>query len=132
MSKEQRYTYYIDEFDEFDWAITDNITDESYEYLEDIAKVLNEQDQKIKDLQHRLSNCIEPKFKVEQEVWFIDPEKDISKGEVLNIEFINNQIVYTVLWGNDYEDIYYKYELFATEEEAKAKLEEIQDGSICD
>ena len=63
MSKEQRYTYYIDEFDEFDWAITDNTTDESYEYLEDITKVLNEQDQKIKELEHRLSNCIEPKFK---------------------------------------------------------------------
>lgn len=90
--------------------------------------VLNEQDQKIKDLEHRLSNCIEPKFKIGQEVWFIDPEKDVSKGEIWNIELISNQILYSVFWGDECEDVYYQYELFATEEEAKARLEEVKNG----
>ena len=83
---------------------------------------------KIAVLEHRLSNCIETKFKIWQEVWFIDPENDVSSGEVWKIEINCVQTRYTVFWGNDYEDIYFEYELFATEEEAKAKLEELQDG----
>ena len=30
---------------------------------------IKEQDQKIKELEHRLANCIEPKFKVGDKVW---------------------------------------------------------------
>lgn len=55
MDKKERYTYYIDEYDEFDWGIIDNTTDEDYVYLEDITKVLNEQNQQIADLEAKLA-----------------------------------------------------------------------------
>lgn len=88
--------------------------------------LLNEQDQKIQELEHRLANCIEPKFKIGQEVWFIDPENDVSSGQVWKIEINCIKTVYIVSWGIDYQDIYFEHELFATEEEAKAKLEELK------
>lgn len=55
MDKEKRYTYYIDEYDEFDWCVIDNTTDEDYVYLEDITKVLNKQDQQITELETRIA-----------------------------------------------------------------------------
>lgn len=135
MSKEQRYTYYIDEFDEFDWAITDNTTDESYEYLEDIAKVLNEQDQKIKDLEHRLSNCIEPKFKVGQEVYWVYTSNQRFPFKVKVLGFVIKDLggirqnFYEIEENEIDMGCYNEKQLFATEEEAKAKLREMQDGN---
>ena len=55
MDKEERYTYHIDEYDEFDWCVIDNTTDEDYVYLEDITKVLNKQNQQIADLEAKLA-----------------------------------------------------------------------------
>ena len=54
MSKE-RFESFIDEFDEFDWYIKDKISGEQFEYLEDITKFLNQQDQKIADLEAKLA-----------------------------------------------------------------------------
>ena len=55
MDREERYTYHIDEYDEFDWCVIDNTTDEDYVYLEDITKVLNKQNQQIADLEAKLA-----------------------------------------------------------------------------
>ena len=53
----------------------------------DFIDVMNEQDQKIKELEHRLSNCIEPKFKIGQEVWFINKRNGYdAKVECAKIE----------------------------------------------
>ena len=61
MDKKERYTYYIDEYDEFNWGVIDNTTDEDYVYLEDITKVLNEQAQENADLEAKLAES-ENKF----------------------------------------------------------------------
>lgn len=61
-----------------------------------------------------------PKFQIFQEVWFLDPEKDLSHGEVLSIHInCNKEIYYTILWGEDYQDIYFEEELFETQIEAE-------------
>ena len=127
MSKEQRYTYYIDEFDEFDWAITDNTTDECYEYLEEITKVLNEQDQKIKELEHRLSNCIEPKFKLNQEVYAFFTKEEIYKGQIDAFDYYTN--TYLIFPNEDIGNEWIPASMvFATLKEAKAKLEDMKNG----
>lgn len=54
MSKE-RFEYSVDEYDEYDWFIKDNTTNETYEYLGDITKLLNQQNQKITDLEAKLA-----------------------------------------------------------------------------
>ena len=78
-----------------------------------VVKMLN-------DYEHRLSNCIEPKFKVGQEVWLV--LCDGIKKDVVE----NNYHLYSLEKSRLglYESC-----LYATEEEAKAKLREIQDGN---
>ena len=85
-----------------------------------------EQHKRIIELEEQLKNAIVPKFKIGQEVWRIDPENDVSSGEVWKIEINRVQTKYTVFWGNDYEDVYFEYELFTTKEEAEAKLKELK------
>lgn len=128
MSKEQRYTYYIDEFDSFDWAITDNTTDESYEYLEEITKVLNEQDRKIKELEHRLANCIEPKFKIGQVVYAFFTKEEIYKGQIDAFDYYTN--TYLIFPNEDIGNEWIPASMvFATLKEAKSKLEELKNGN---
>lgn len=94
-----------------------------------LEKLVNEseaKDQRIAELEEQVKNAIVPKFKIGQEVWCIDPENDVSSGEVWKIEINCVQTKYTVFLGNDYVDIYFEYELFATKEEAEAKLRELQ------
>ena len=55
MSKQERFEYFIDEWDENDWYIKDNKTDEQFEYLEDVTKLLNQQDQITADLEAKLA-----------------------------------------------------------------------------
>ena len=57
----ERYNYYFEQYDG-DSFIYDVQTNDKIEYLSTCADLLNEQDQKIKELEHRLSNCIEPKL----------------------------------------------------------------------
>ena len=93
------------------------------------CKTIQEQGDKLEELEHRLANCIEPKFTIGQEVWGIDiVRKD-------NIDsFIVREICYCADYGLYYKtdigvDVYeYYFKLFATEEEAKAKLEELKNG----
>ena len=100
---------------------------------DNFVELLNQQDQKIKDLEHRLANCIEPKFKIGQEVWFVnkrngyDAQIECGKIENLRIFALKSkiQINYRICDSNcSWYDrhSYRQKELFATEEEARAKL----------
>ena len=82
-----------------------------------VIDILNQQDQKIQELEHRLSNCIEPKFKIGQEVWLV--LCDGVKKDVVE----NNWFLYSL--EKSRLGLYEDY-LYATEEEAKAKLEELK------
>lgn len=75
-----------------------------------------EQHKQIKELEHRLSNCIEPKFKVGQEVWIVldGVKKDVIENNWFLCSLEKSRL-------GLYEDY-----LFATEAEAKAKLEEMK------
>ena len=93
---------------------------------------LNELNDKVKELEQELAElkekAIVPKFKVGQEIWCIQymaifkfkiNKVEIHRGE----EETENRIIY----GN-WEDMIYQIEenCFTTEEEAQAKLKEIQ------
>lgn len=98
------------------------------------VEVMNEQDQKIKELEHRLANCIEPKFKIGQEVWFVKYFNagcyEFAYGKVVEIKITEyDGVFYEMEFRNnceiDFKSRHEKY-VFATEEEAKAKLEELK------
>ena len=97
-------------------------------------QLLEMKDEQIEQLEHRLSNCIEPKFKIGQEIWETRP---FMAWEVTSIKFEKHDgILYQMYHlGHKGTDDYNccivpsdNDRFFATEEEAKAKLREIQDG----
>lgn len=103
---------------------------------DNFVELLNQKDKKIKNLEHQLSNCIEPKFKIGQEVLVNDWTGQLRSGEIFEIQ--TNQvkfdqvplITYLVDYGaysyDDQENDYFEEkDVFVTEEEAKAKLEEL-------
>lgn len=115
MSKRYEHLHYCEYRDTETGLVASNYVD-----------VMNEQDQKIKELEHRLANCIEPKFKVGQIVWVSHKELDgVVKTEIESIDIEIEEDVTDIIYydidgiGFDADD------LFATEEEAKAKLEEL-------
>lgn len=87
-------------------------------------------DQRIAELEEQLKNAIVPKFKIGQEVWFIDTRVNdfnehkyiIQYFEIQAIRFDNFDFEYEDCWG----DIVVQNDLFATKEEAQAKLKELQ------
>lgn len=66
---------------------TINLIDDNIEIRNCCAKYvcqkLNEQDNKIAELEHRLSNCIEPKFKQGTEIYYVAPKRQIVKATVI-------------------------------------------------
>lgn len=92
-------------------------------YKEEIPKL----NKKIAELEQRLSNCIEPKFKVGQEVWCISFMK-IIKFKIDKIEIYRGETEEEnrILYGN-WEDMIYQIEknVFSTLAEAKKKLGEM-------
>lgn len=91
-----------------------------------VADLLNKQDQKIKDLEHRLSNCIEPKFKIGQKVYIAD--KYFDKVYELKINSIRISRFKDKHFNSISYDGHLEENLFATEEEAKSKLEDLKNG----
>lgn len=94
--------------------------------MQKLAKIYQK---RIDDLEHRLSNCIEPKFKVGQEVWHCYrncKECDKTIIDFISVEITENFVNFTYC---DIEGfVYYETMLFATEEEARVKLEEMNNG----
>lgn len=155
MEKAERYNYVFDQYDG-DSFIYDLKEDKRIEDLSECADILNKKEKeierwfehkkfdaqvnmdcfdKIEELEARLSNCIEPKFKIGQEVWVVDDlAEEIYLGEVVFIEAQKfkreNVIWYQVEYFDEcpmdgpFEESF----IFATEEEAKAKLEELKNG----
>ena len=82
----------------------------------------------IADLQHRLSNCIEPKFKVGQKIYVVGTES------VEEVEYFGENIDGIITFEEgcrcgctpDRYSVEKRGNVFATEEEAKAKLEELK------
>lgn len=81
---------------------------------------------KIEELEERLSNCIEPKFKIGQEVWFIDGK--IVCGEVEEFDYVVSKYKEFYNYFIDGYGWVLQKQLFATEEEAKAKVKELKHG----
>lgn len=85
-------------------------------------------DQRILKLEEELAelkeNSIVPKFKVGDKVWFIVDGK-IEKGKILeNSKHKLCRFVYSITGGGI--GYYYENYIFATEEEAKQKLKELE------
>lgn len=74
----------------------------------------------IECLEKELANFIEPKFKIGQEVWFIDGK--IVCGEVEEFEYIVSKYKEFYKYFIDGYGWLLQKQLFATEEEAKAKM----------
>ena len=93
-----------------------------------VADLLNEQDQKIKDLEHQLANCIvKPKFKVNDTI-FVIVNDNIEEYFVDEILLRNKGTLWAYYDICKKTEITEKNEIFATEAEAKAKLEELKNG----
>ena len=99
-----------------------------------ICRRLNQQDQRIAELEEQLKDCIRPKFKIGQEVWFVRYFNagcyEFDYGKVIQIKITEyDGIFYEMEYLNkceiDFRSRHEKY-VFATKEEAQAKLEELQ------
>lgn len=84
---------------------------------------ITELEQKIKDLEHRLSNCIEPKFKKGDKAYALI--SGVFDTYIKPVDIIGIMLGYKVFDGDDISNQNYT-RIFATEEEAKAKLEELK------
>lgn len=120
--------FYFDEFSE------DIFDDEIQQYPSNqtICNILNQQQERIAELEEQLKNAIVPKFKIGQECWGIVPKTFWNK-ESYTIHFKvkayipdNNGIV--LMLEDSITNLHYSYEwqVFATKEEAQAKLEELK------
>ncbi len=120
----ERYEYFIDEYDEFDWYIIDNTKDEKYEYLEEITKILNQQHRTITDLEAKLA---ESEKKREEIDFSFDMETTSNKEETeklfktidqLKQQLAENERKYEVLYKlfSEQHEIIDQYELECFEE----------------
>ena len=104
--------------------LIETIENRWFNKMQKLAKICQK---RIDVLEHRLSNCIEPKFKVGQEVYMIDSTRVEITGYKI-IHFDNPETLYRIkddeiTFGNIPEN-----ELFATKEDAKKHLEELKNG----
>ena len=148
MSKEAIKNLLMDFMADYDpnkWS-NDDVYEKYAEKIDNVRSMgeiiaFTELTKKVKNLEHRLSNCIEPKFKIGQEVWFInkrngnDAQIECGKIENLRIFALKSkiQINYRISdsccgWYDRHS--YRQKELFATEEEARAKLRSFEDDSL--
>ena len=127
---------FITDYDPNKWS-NDDVYEKYAEKIDNVRSMgeiiaVTELTKKVKKLEHRLANCIEPKFKIGDKVWAVYWQTFI--GEKYNYEIVSgkidhlfidrdNQISYGTMCQSFREQ-----NLFATEEEAKAKLEEMKNG----
>ena len=115
MSKE-RFT-----FDTTHLIFNDGIKGEMLDDIE-VCELLNQQDQRIAELEEQLKNAIVINLKVGQEVYVIE-NKNIFKDVLEEIEITEDGILFYVeegIYGLE------ENEIFTTKEEAQAKLEELK------
>ena len=89
--------------------------------IDTIKAVNNKQAQRIAELEEQLKNAIAPKFKVGQEVWYID-RYGVQKDIIVSFTYfsLENEIIYKM--HDEIIDHREKY-IFVTKEEAQAKLD---------
>ena len=96
-----------------------------------VIDTLNQQSERIAELEEQLKNSIRPKFKVGQEIWCIRFMK-IIKFKINKIEIyrVESEEENRILYGN-WEDMTYQIEenCFLTKEEAQAKLKELGENN---
>lgn len=96
-----------------------------------VCKRLNQQDERIKELEEQLKNMFTPKFKKGQEVWFVNNKTQIAPIKVIigDIHFCwksKNKFFYDGNMRLNFYEGLPENELFNTREEALAKLEELK------
>ena len=111
---------------------------------EDVADLLNQQQERIAELEEQLKNAIIPKFKIGQEVWYIeDNQVNSATIDDMWIEFNGGIEHYFNLDLSDGLGLVSKtndekwephfgigtYYVFVTEEEAQARLQELKGES---
>lgn len=115
MSKErfERHSYY-----------TTRVIDNKTNRIVPIITTLNQQDQRISELEEQLKNAIVLKFKVGQDLYVIDEfAYSIVPFEIDKILITENGIeIKSVEW----DEWFTEDEFFITREEAQAKLEELR------
>ena len=124
--------FYYDEFLEeiYDEQIGDYPSNQS------ICGILNQQSERIAELEEQLKNAIVPKFKVGQEIWEITP---LMSWKIKRIEWhkfnggAGDVVVEIYRLGHDGTDDYNccimpvdSDRFFATKEEAQAKLQQMK------
>lgn len=134
MSKEAIKNLLMDFMADYDpnkWS-NDDVYEKYAEKIDNVRSMgeliaITELTKKVKKLETRLANCIEPKFKIGQKVWYI-VGKLVDKGNISYLCYEGDSRINYKIGG--FYDYYSKWEneLFATEEEAKAKLEELKNG----
>ena len=82
-----------------------------------VIDTLNQQARRIAELEEQLKNAIVPKFKVGQEVFFVYKDDIIESYNISKM---------SLMCFDDNGDWLKEDELFATKEEAQAKLQELQ------
>lgn len=113
--------FYYDEFLEeiYDEQIGDYPSNQS------ICGILNQQAQRISELEEQLKNAIVPKFKYGQDVWCVYPTNEHRQGFVFELEFVGYTKDKIICCITENEEFEYD-EVFETKAEAESKLEELQ------
>lgn len=148
MEQVERYNYVFEQYDG-DSFIYDSKEGERIDDLSQCAYILNKKEKeierwfehkkwdaqinrdlldKIEELETRLSNCIEPKFIVGQKIYVIGTEN------VEEVEYFGENVDGIITFEEgcrcgctpDRYSVEKRENIFATEEEAKAKLEEVK------
>lgn len=97
------------------------------EICDNYIDLLNQQSQRIAELEEQLKNAIMPKFKVGQEVWYVWNKSQVIpfKCKIENIVYDSSKN-YKLKYDSEHYICMQEQHLFATKEEALAKLEELQ------
>lgn len=102
--------------------------------LLDKDKTIAEQQQRIAELEEQLKDCINPKFKIGQEVWFVNETLEVMHNgkinafEVYKFKDRPYEFWYDIDYIEDnteFSDEVSDEFMFATREEALAKLQEL-------
>lgn len=127
---------------EYNWIIDNNkrntkesliVYDEEWNTLDDLCELLNQQDQRISELEEQLKGYIRPKFKVGQTVYTFNKSTEcvyelcikIIRIEINEISKFNSLVYLAERLEDGNFFGYFEVELFATKEEAIAKLKEL-------
>ena len=110
----------------FDTKLNKNIHSIDCYEEKSVLDIMNSQDQRIAELEEQLKNAIVPKFKIGQEVFYVVDKYEFKSGEILEIQIWDlkkDNIVYVIEYRGN---VWCESAIFATKEEAQAKLKELQ------